>query len=391
MSQFDIVVIGAGIHGVGVAQAAAAAGYRVMVLEKNTIGSGTSSRSSKLIHGGLRYLESAQFSLVRKSLKERALLCKLAPELVKLQPFYIPVYKHTTRRPWLIRLGLMLYALLGNLNKNNIFSHVNKKDFNKLDGLTTNQLEKVFKYYDGQANDTELSKAVMFSAQQLGAELICHAEVKSIEKEEATFLIKFQTESLEKVVQTKIIINATGPWVNNIHQRVTPAAKSLKVDLIQGTHIILDVVAPKGIYYLEAVDQRAVFVMPYVFNGEIKTMVGTTETLYQGDADHVKALDSEVDYLLKVYETYFPAKNNIKVLHKFAGLRVLPKSENTMFHRPRDTELHWALPGLLTLYGGKLTAYRFTSESVVKKIKHFLPKRKRIAYTNQLFLTTVPE
>ncbi|MDH5660320.1 MAG: FAD-dependent oxidoreductase, partial [Gammaproteobacteria bacterium] len=114
MKQFDIVVIGAGIHGAGVAQAAAAAGYSVLVLEKNEVASGTSSKSSKLIHGGLRYLESAQFSLVRKSLKERAILCRLAPGLVKLQPFYIPVYKKTIRRPWQIRLGLILYALLGN-------------------------------------------------------------------------------------------------------------------------------------------------------------------------------------------------------------------------------------------------------------------------------------
>lgn len=110
MSEFDIAIVGAGIHGAGVAQAAAAAGYSVIVLEKDNIASGTSSKSSKLIHGGLRYLESYQFSLVRKSLKERAILCRLAPDLIKLQPFYIPIYKTTTRRPWQIQLGLSLYA-----------------------------------------------------------------------------------------------------------------------------------------------------------------------------------------------------------------------------------------------------------------------------------------
>ena len=124
MQTFDVVVIGAGINGAGAAQAAAAAGYSVLVLEKNEIAAGTSSKSSKLIHGGLRYLESAQFSLVRKSLKECAILCCIAPDLVKLKPFYIPIYKKTTRRPWQIRIGLSLYALLGNLHKKNLFSSI---------------------------------------------------------------------------------------------------------------------------------------------------------------------------------------------------------------------------------------------------------------------------
>lgn len=391
MSQFDIVVIGAGIQGGGVAQAAAAAGYKVLVLEKNTIASGTSSRSSKLIHGGLRYLETAQFSLVRKSLKERALLCKLAPELVKLQPFYIPVYQNTTRRAWKIRLGLSLYALLGNLHKSNLFKQVQKNRFSELDGLSTLQLQKVFKYYDGQANDTALSEAVMFSATTLGAELKCHAEVKKIEKNDGVFTLKYQKDNVENIVTAKVIINAAGPWVNEVLTRVSSEVKSLEVDLVQGTHIIINENAPSGIFYLEAADQRAVFVMPYEYNGESKTMLGTTESHYQGDADQVKPLDSEINYLLQVYKTYFPDNTNVKVLHKFAGLRVLPQSESLMFQRPRDTELHWALPGLLTLYGGKLTAYRYTADSVIKKIKPLLPKCRRIAYTEQLYLKKVSE
>lgn len=131
MNELDILVVGAGIHGVGVAQAAAAAGYRVLVLEKNIIASGTSSKSSKLIHGGLRYLESYQFSLVKKSLKERSILCRLAPSLVKLQAFNIPIYKTTTRRPWQIRIGLSLYALLGGLRKENLFKRVSRKEMKK--------------------------------------------------------------------------------------------------------------------------------------------------------------------------------------------------------------------------------------------------------------------
>ena len=387
MKEFDIVVIGAGIHGAGVAQAAAAAGYSVVVLEQNNIAAGTSSKSSKLIHGGLRYLESYQFSLVRKSLKERAVLCRLAPDLVKLQPFYIPIYRTTKRRPWQINVGLCLYALLGGLRKENFFKSVKRKDIKKLDQLEQVSLQKVYQYNDGQTNDVELTKSVMSSAKALGAELKCAAKVTFISKEKDNFVVKYKETDKEKSINAKIIINAAGPWVNELHKLVDCDVNSLSVDLVQGTHIIIDAPAPSGIYYLEANDKRAVFVMPYKFNGELKTMVGTTEKLFLGKADDVDASDEEVEYLLSVYKKYFPKYSSAKIIHKFAGLRVLPKDDGSMFARPRDTILHWAVPNLLTLYGGKLTAYRSTSNLVIKKIKPFLAKRQRIAYTEQLFLS----
>lgn len=387
MDQFDVVVIGAGIQGAGVAQAAAAAGYSVLVLEKNEIAAGTSSKSSKLIHGGLRYLESYQFSLVRKSLKERAILSRLAPNLVKLQPFYIPIYKSTTRSPWHIWLGLSLYALLGNLHKNNLFKRVRRKEVKHLDKLKQTDLLKVYKYHDGQTNDVALTKAVMSSAEQLGAKLLLKTKVISILKSDTGFNVVIEKENKEKHIQANIVINAAGPWVNEIHKSVKQDVKSLDIELVQGTHIIIDVAAPSGIYYLEAADKRAVFVMPYEFNGELKTMVGTTEKLFQGKADEVQATQEEVNYLLKLYKSYFPENKNINIIHQFAGLRVLPKHDGSMFSRPRDTILHWAAPGLLTLYGGKLTAYRSTSDLVIKKIKPYLVKRQRIAYTDQLHLS----
>lgn len=387
MKEVDVVVIGAGIHGAGVAQAAAAAGYSVLVLEKNNVGTGTSCKSSKLIHGGLRYLESYQFSLVRKSLKERAILCRLAPDLIKLQPFYIPIYKNTTRRPLHIRVGLSLYALLGGLHKENLFKCMSRKKVEKLDGLNKKELQKVYRYYDGQTNDKKLTQAVMASALQLGAELVCAATINSITKNDKGFTINYNEQDKEKEIQAKVVVNAAGPWVNELHNLVSHKVNSLDVDLVQGTHIIIDKPAPSGIYYLEAADHRAVFVMPYEFNGEEKTMVGTTEKLFKGKADDVKATEEEIDYLLAVYKAYFPNEMNIKVIHQFAGLRVLPKDDGRMFHRPRDTILHWATPGLLSLYGGKLTAYRSTSELVIKKIKPVLGKKRRIAYSDQLYLS----
>lgn len=387
MSQFDVVVIGAGIHGVGVAQAAAAAGYSVLVLEKNEIAAGTSSKSSKLIHGGLRYLESAQFSLVRKSLKERAILCRLAPDLVKLKPFYIPIYKKTRRRSWQIRIGLSLYALLGNLRKENRFKRVHRKNVKKLDNLKQTDLQKVYQYHDGQTNDVKLTEAVMLSAKQLGAELVFPASVVSIAKNDNIFNLSFIKDNKEQYVKATVVVNASGPWVNELNNLVTPKVTSLDIDLVQGTHIVIDAPSPSGIYYLEAADQRAVFVMPYEFKGEKITLVGTTESLFKGKADDVKPTQNEIDYLLNIYKSYFSDADKFTIVHQFAGLRVLPKDEGSMFSRPRDTILHWATPGLLTLYGGKLTAYRSTSELVIKKIKPFLAKRRRIAYTDQLYLS----
>lgn len=387
MKEFDIAVIGAGIHGAGVAQAAAAAGYSVVVLEKNNIAAGTSSKSSKLIHGGLRYLESYQFSLVRKSLKERAILCRLAPGLVKLQPFYIPIYKTTTRRAWQIKAGLCLYALLGGLRKENFFKKVKRKNIKKLDQLEQENLQNVYQYNDGQTNDVELTKAVMSSAKALGAELKCPARVTSISKEKDSFVIKYKEADKEKSIAAKIIINAAGPWVNELHELIDSDINSLNMDLVQGTHIIIDAPAPSGIYYLEASDKRAVFVMPYEFNGELKTMIGTTEKHFLGKADDVEASDEEIEYLLSLYKTYFPKYSDVQIIQQFAGLRALPSDDGSIFVRHRDTVLHWAMPNLLTLYGGKLTAYRSTSELVIKKIKPFLAKRQRIAYTEQLFLS----
>ncbi len=387
MSDIDVIVIGAGIHGTGVAQAASAAGYKVLVLEKNGIAAGTSSKSSKLVHGGLRYLESAQFSLVRKSLKERAILCRLAPSLVKLRPFYIPIYKTTTRRPWQIRFGLSLYAVLGGLRKENLFKRVRREDIKKLDQLEQTNLQKVYQYNDGQTNDVKLTKAVMFSAKALGAELKCPVNIVSIVKGKMGFKVNYKEADKEVSVQAKVIINAAGPWVNELHELINPKVNSLDVDLVQGTHIIIDAPAPSGIYYLEAEDNRAVFVMPYEFDGELKTMIGTTEKLFQGKADDVKPGEEEVEYLFNIYKSYFPEYKKVNVIHEFAGLRVLLKDNGTMFARPRDTILHWAMPGLLTLYGGKLTAYRSTSELVIKKIKPLLGKKRRVAYTDQLYLS----
>lgn len=389
-TSYDVVVIGGGIHGAGAAQAAAASGYSVLVLEQNGIATGTSCKSSKLIHGGLRYLESGQFNLVRECLHERTLLLKLAPDLVKLTPFYIPVYPETTRRPWQIRSGLSIYAALGGLIEDARFKLIPKHRWDSLDGLCTLGLERVFCYYDAQTDDAALTRAVMHSAQSLGTVLEMPAELIAATRTEDGYAIQYRKNDQEHECRAKFVINASGPWANHVLKRITPNIHRLDVDLVQGTHIILEGRLSQGIYYIEAQqDKRAVFVIPW----KDKIMVGTTETIYTGDPANVAPHPEEIDYLCQVLAHYFPHYRTTTpddIESAFAGLRVLPRTAGTAFTRPRDTIFHTddsENPRLVTIYGGKLTAYRATSERLIDQFRPMLPPRKRVADTRTLALT----
>ena len=383
--EYDIVVIGAGIHGAGVAQAAAAAGYSALVLEQQAIAWATSSRSSKLIHGGLRYLESAQFALVRESLRERAILLAVAPELVRLVPFYIPVYRDTTRRPWQLRVGLSLYATLGGLASTTRFSTVARERWGELDGLATNGLQTVFRYYDAQTDDARLTTAVLRSAQELGAELACPARFVGARYERGGWSVQFDTANQARECRTRAIVNAAGPWVNEVLARITPVPPSLAVDLVQGAHLLIEGRLHEGIYYVEAPqDHRAVFVMPWPSG----VLVGTTETHFHGDPAKVEPLPQEVEYLRQTVRHYFPAMA-VRETARFAGLRVLPRAAIGAFHRPRDTcivadDTHQ--PRLLSVCGGKLTGYRATAAKVMKRLESTLPSRVTRADTATLKL-----
>jgi len=385
MVDFDVVIIGGGIQGAGVAQSAAADGYRVALLEASGIGGATSSKSSKLVHGGLRYLESAQFGLVRQSLKERQQLLRLAPGLVKLLPFYIPVYRHTSRRPWKIRLGLFLYTLLGGMSADTRYKKLNEPEQAVLAGLDKKQLQCVYRYFDAQTDDRKLTRAVMESALSLGVELLCPARFVRAQCNHDAVDVYYQQGHNRHALKTRVLVNAAGPWVNNVLQLVEPQPDSLEVDLVQGAHIILDAPPPDGIYYVEApIDKRAVFIMPWYGN----TMVGTTETLFTGGPQQVVPLPEEIDYLQQVYRNYFPG-NPFRLLSSFAGLRVLPVDESSLFHRQRDTIIHVAAscPRVLSLYGGKLTSYRATSRKVIERLRAFLPAYEPKADVDSLVLS----
>lgn len=374
-ADYDILVIGGGIQGAGCAQAAAAAGYSVAVLEKyDRPGLGTSCKSSKLIHGGLRYLETAQIKLVHECLSERSLLLRNAPHLVTLEPFYIPVYKSSIRKPWMIWLGLALYTLLSGKR----FSKIPKKRWGELDGLKTNNLLAVYQYYDGQTDDQRLTESVMRSAQQLGAKFISSAELVSAQCSAGLCEAVYRQGGEQKHISAKIIINAAGPWVNLVLQRITPKPPPADMDLVLGTHIIVPGVLEQGMYYMEAPqDQRAVFVI----SRSEGIMIGTTETTFHGSPDQVEPPEPDIKYLIEVYNHYFQnpiCRSDVK--RAFAGLRVLPTGGDA-FSRSREIMIHTddINPQVFTVYGGKLTAYRATGERLIKLVKHLLPKREQQA------------
>lgn len=385
--SYDVVIVGGGIHGAGVAQAAAARGYSVLLLEQTALASGTSSRSSKLIHGGLRYLETSQFPLVRESLRERSTLLRLAPELVRLVPFYIPIYRSTRRRPLIVRAGLSLYAMLGGLAAANRFHAVPRREWDRLDGLETRDLQAIFCYYDGQTDDAALTRAVVKSAQTLGAGLAMPGRFTNAQLRPGGCTVEFLENGRPRICDAVVVVNAAGPWVNRILERVTPTSPRREIDLIRGTHILVDARLERGIYYLEKPeDGRAVFAMPR----EGATLIGTTEAVYEGDPAAVEPFAAEQKYLIEILAHYFPAfrgSGNPTVRSAFAGLRVLLKGHGRAFDRPRDTVLAVDQPDrprLLTIYGGKLTTYRATAEKVMRRLAPSLPQRKPRADTREL-------
>jgi len=389
--RVDVAIAGAGIHGAGVAQAAAAAGFSVRLFEQRAIAAGTSSRSSKLIHGGLRYLETGQIHLVHESLRERALLLRLAPELVRLQRFHVPIYRQTRRRPWQLRLGLSIYALLSAFGPGAGFGTLPRREWERLDGLTTTDLQSVFYYHDAQTDDQALTRAVVRSACALGAELICPARVLGgVLLEDGIELSTLRGAAdggqLE-VCRARVLVNAAGPWADELARLISPRIEVPAIERVQGSHLILPIRLEQGCYYLESPrDGRAIFALPW----QGQTLLGTTETRFHGEPADAAPTAAEVHYLLGVLKHYFPRWRGLgsqALLGSFAGLRVLPSGPGHAFHRSRETLLsvdRALRPRVLSIYGGKLTTWRAVAQRALGRVSASLPARTPRARTDQL-------
>jgi len=369
-----VLIIGGGIYGAGIAQAAAAAGHSVLLVEQQTIASATSGNSTKLIHGGLRYLESMRLGLVYEALHERELLLQFAPELVSREWFYIPVYRYNKRPVWLVRTGLMLYWALS-LGRSR-FKSVPRADWNLLvPGLNTEHMVALLAYEDGSTDDAALTRAVATSAQQLGAEIRQHTSFISARREDDHWLIQLEPAN---TVRAKILINAGGPWINRVRERISPLPPEQQVQLVQGAHLHLNCRCPAFIY-VESEDGRVMFFRPWKHG----TLAGTTETDFSGDPANVHANTDEVAAILATYNRYFPTNTCAKsdILKQYCGIRVLPKNPDGAFSASRETLLicdNKVQPAYIAIYGGKLTTYRKESEKVARLIARRLPETRQV-------------
>jgi glycerol-3-phosphate dehydrogenase len=387
--KYDIVVIGAGIQGAGVAQAAAAAGYSVLVVEQTGPAAGTSSKSSKLIHGGLRYLETAQFGLVRESLRERALLLRLAPELVKLRPLHIPIYENSSRSALTIRAGLSLYAGLAGFDKNSRFSQLRRSEWDGLQGLNQQGLKAVFRYHEAQTDDAALTRSVLQSAILLGADVLMPARFVGAERNGQNCKVTLDAQSGMQTVSCRVLVNCAGPWAAEVLVNITPAVKHPPVDLVQGSHLLLPPLLSQYFYLEAPQDKRAVFVLPW----EGQLMVGTTEKLHQDRPETAFCTPAEQAYLLATLQHYFPGLQVAESeINTFSGLRVLPQSDKAAFGRSRDVIFSVddeERPRVLSVMGGKLTTYRATAEAALARVMPSLPTKERRADTRLISLIPV--
>jgi glycerol-3-phosphate dehydrogenase len=391
-SSFDVIIIGAGVNGAGIARDAAMRGLRVLLLDKEDIGGGTTAASTRLIHGGLRYLEHMEFGLVRESLRERERLLRIAPHLVKPLPMLIPIYAGRKRGPWMIRAGMTLYDLLSydkSLARHRILSR--EQTLEREPGVRPDGLLNAAVYYDAQVEYAErLALENVLSAREHGAVVRTYARVDAgIMRGDALCGVEFtdlRRDSKESAF-APITVNAAGPWVDQVLRGLGYRADRM-IGGTKGSHIVVRQFpgAPASGIYAEAIaDGRPFFILPW--NGQY--LIGTTDSRYFGDLDRVEATEDEIAYLVNETNRLIPAAglDRESVLFTYSGVRPLPYSPSeaesaiTRKHIVHDhsRDRDGAINGLLSIVGGKLTTYRSLSEQVVD-----LVFKKEVAQTVSL-------
>lgn len=384
---YDLIVVGAGVNGLGIARDAALRGLSVALVEKEDIGSGTSSWSGRLVHGGLRYLEQGDIRLVRESLREREILFRLAPHIVKPVSLMMPFYNHNARPNWMIRVAMLAYDILS-FDKSTVNHKVlsRKKTISRfpdigLDGLTGSAV-----FMDGQVVWSErLCAEIALSAVRDGVQLFTYAKVDGFMRESnriAGITYRDQLTQERHILRSKLVVNAAGPWVDHVLNAAAIHGHRL-IGGAKGSHLILNPFpgAPKDVVYYESrADGRLVLIIPW---GD-KIMIGTTDTKYECDPDTAQADDVEISYLLGEVNQLIPLANLTPddVLYTYSGVRPLPYVPSTNEWKvPRSHVIHDHGPchsGLYSIIGGKLTTYRSLAEDTMKvvfaSLKQPLPK-----------------
>lgn len=381
VATVDLLVVGGGVNGAGVAADAAGRGLSVVLCEKADLASATSSSSTKLIHGGLRYLETYQFKLVHESLAEREVLLKSAPHIVWPMRFRLP--HHSALRPvWMIRAGLFLYD---HLSKRVSLPASKGVRFTEQGPLRA-EYRRGFEYSDCWVDDARLVVLNAMQAKKHGATVLtrtaCTA-LQIVDNNDAETLLwqatLTDTNTGEKThIRARCVVNASGPWVSNLGRQLQPENPPDDVRLVKGSHIVVPRLhSGDEAYLLQNADGRVVFVIPYE---DDYSLIGTTEQDFKGDPAQAEISREEIDYLLDVTSQYFKkVPGAADIVYQFAGVRPLIDDETdnaSKASRDYTLSLVKSPAPMLTVYGGKITTYRRLAESVLKKLQPIFPHMK---------------
>ncbi len=380
----DVIIIGAGINGCGIARDAALRGLKVLLLDKGDVASGTTSWSTRLIHGGLRYLEYAEVGLVRESLRERERLFRIAPLLVKPLPLLIPIYAQGKRGPLMIRAGMVAYDLLSldkSLDHHRMLTR--GQTLKRAPGLNPEGLRAGALYYDAQVEYAErLAVENALSARAHGAIVLTYARVDRIllrggvvEGVEFTDILGGQRHT----ARAPVVVNVAGPWVDEVLDGTDRRFDRL-IGGTKGSHLVVKEFsdAPRDALYVEAhADQRPFFIIPW----NEQYLIGTTDSRYQGDLDYVAADEDEIDYLLRETNLVLPTARLTRdsIAFTYSGVRPLPfvheRAEKSITRRHFVYEHAAQGKGLFSIVGGKLTTYRNLSEQTIDVLFRQLGRR----------------
>ena len=380
MTEFDVAVVGGGINGAGVAREAAYRGYRTLLLEKDDFAQATSSQSTKMIHGGIRYLETGDIHLVWESLRERWILLKIAPHLVKPFEVVIPTYANSPRPAWLVRLGTLIYDLLAGRRNIGRSHTLTAEELEALPGLRKEGLRAAVAYPDAQVFDARLCLETALSAKDAGAVVLNYHPVERVSLNGGRYQVEgtnLRTGAPFRF-SARAVVNATGPWTPFFEQRALGhPTKSMVYN--RGIHLVIPSIGIKAGLALMISDGRLIFVLPW--QGQF-TLVGTTEAHFEGkDFTRISYEEDEVVYLLNAFNECFPERHlkREEVLYVYSGVRTLIAGHGaalTKISREAEIEIHadageavW-----MNVYGGKLTSYRALAAHALKKLARRLPK-----------------
>ena len=370
--SYDLVVIGGGITGGGIALDAAARGLKVALVEKRDFASGTSSKSTKLIHGGLRYLKQFDFWLVKEVGSERAIVHKLAPHLVLPEKMLLPLIENGSYGKWLTSIGLKVYDILAQVTGDDKRKMLEKKEAMKLEPLLPKKILKGAGYYaEYRTDDARLTIETIKTSLQHGAKALNYAEVSEfIYKDDMVAGVVVKDTLTEETfeIKSKYVISAAGPWVDELRS-VNKSKKGKRLHLTKGVHLVFphDKLPIKQSVYFDVPDGRMMFAIP---RGKI-TYIGTTDTNFDRDKDHVKTELADAIYLISAVNNMFP-KINLEmkdIISSWAGLRPLIHEEGkSASELSRKDEIFVSDSGLFSMAGGKLTGYRKMAERVMNRI-----------------------